>query len=115
MNALAHRNLFVPALVTLVFLAWVTLWFWEGSPYGRFLNHAELGELSLRQGTGRLLLQAGLYVAGWTLMTVAMMLPTTLPLLEIFRGSLFAYLLGFWLFFVLLVARAARGGKAPPV
>lgn len=36
------------------------------------------------------------------------------PLLEIFHGSLFAYLLGFWLFFVLLVARAARGDKAPP-
>lgn len=85
MKALAHRNLFVPALVTLVLLAWVTLWFWGGSPYGRFLNHAELGELSLGQGTGPLLLQAGLYVAGWTLMTVAMMLPTTLPLLEIFR------------------------------
>ncbi len=26
-----------------------------------------------------------LYLIGWTLMTVAMMLPTTLPLLEIFR------------------------------
>jgi predicted metal-binding membrane protein len=30
-------------------------------------------------------LAAGFYVAGWTLMTVAMMLPTTLPLLKIFR------------------------------
>ena len=85
MKALAHRSLFVPALVALVLLAWVILWFWESSPYGRLLNHAELGELRLEQGTGRLLLQAGLYVAGWTLMTVAMMLPTTLPLLEIFR------------------------------
>jgi len=36
------------------------------------------------------------------------------PLLEIFHESLFAYLLAFWLLFVLLVARAARGGKEPP-
>jgi predicted metal-binding membrane protein len=32
-----------------------------------------------------LLLPIGLYLVGWILMTIAMMLPTTLPLLEIFR------------------------------
>ena len=36
------------------------------------------------------------------------------PLLAIFHDNPFGYLLSFWLFFVFLVARAARGGKAPP-
>lgn len=35
------------------------------------------------------------------------------PLLGIFHDRPFVYLLVFWLFFVLLVARAARNGKAP--
>ena len=42
---------------------------------------SKLGEI----GAGSLLLPITLYLIGWTLMTVAMMLPTTLPLLEIFR------------------------------
>jgi hypothetical protein len=36
------------------------------------------------------------------------------PLLGIFQDAPFVYLLVFWLLFVLLVARVARGGKAPP-
>ena len=36
------------------------------------------------------------------------------PLLGMFQDKAFVYLLVFWLFFVFLVARAARGGKAPP-
>ena len=36
------------------------------------------------------------------------------PLLAIFHDTPFMYLLCFWLFFVFLVARVARGGKAPP-
>jgi len=36
------------------------------------------------------------------------------PLLGIFHDGPFVYLLVFWLFFVFLVAWAARGGKAPP-
>lgn len=85
MKPLAHRSLFVPTIVTLVILAWVTLWIWERSPYGRYLHHAELGDLDFAGRADAFFLQAGLYVAGWFLMTVAMMLPTTLPLVEIFR------------------------------
>ena len=69
----------------LIALAWVTLAVWEDSPYGRYLKHDELGVIGLEAGPGSALAQALLYVAGWTLMTAAMMLPTTLPLLEIFR------------------------------
>jgi hypothetical protein len=36
------------------------------------------------------------------------------PLLGIFHERPFQYLLGFWIFFMILVARAARGGKGPP-
>lgn len=85
MKPLARRDLFLPLLIGLISLAWVTLWIWERSPYGRYLNHGALGEIDLAAGPAPVLLQATLYVAGWTLMTVAMMLPTTLPLIDIFR------------------------------
>ncbi len=84
MKAIAHRNAFLPIMGMLVAFAWLTLWLWEASPYGRYLNHGELADIDL-EGAGGVLLTAALYVAGWTLMTVAMMLPTTLPLVVIFR------------------------------
>ncbi len=31
----------------LITLAWITLWVWEQSPYGRYLNHQELADLDL--------------------------------------------------------------------
>ena len=111
MKAIVHRSTFLPVMGLLVALAWLTLWAWEASPYGRYLNHGELADIDL-EGVGGVLTTAVLYVAGWTLMTVAMMLPTTLPLLEIFRrltsrradhGLLMALLitgyLGVWLAF----------------
>jgi len=83
MKAIDHRSMFLPVMGMLIALAWLTLWAWEASPYGRYLNHGELAGIDL-EGIG-IVTTAGLYVAGWTLMTVAMMLPTTLPLLEMFR------------------------------
>ena len=85
MKAVSHRSYFVPVMGMLIALAWLTLWTWEQSPYGRYLNHAELSGISLENGVGGILATAILYVVGWTLMTAAMMLPTTLPLLEMFR------------------------------
>ena len=73
-------NPFLPLMGGLISLTWITLWFWEQSPYGRYLNHQELADLDLGS-----LNQAGLYVGGWCLMVVAMMLPTSLPLVEMFR------------------------------
>ena len=67
----------------LIALAWLTLWLWSESPYGRFLSHEEGGATGLGQGYLALLV---VFVAGWTLMTVAMMLPTSLPLVAIFRS-----------------------------
>jgi len=70
---------------SLVALAWLTLSIWHWSPYGRYLDHKGLGEIGIVGGRDSLLVPVTLYLVGWLLMTVAMMLPTTLPLLEIFR------------------------------
>ncbi len=78
------RRLLLPTLGGLVVIAWLALWLWEQSPYGRYLDHAELATFGLR-GEVSPALQALLYVAGWTLMTIAMMLPTTVPLLQAFQ------------------------------
>ena len=75
----------------LVTLAWFTLWIWERSPYGRYLDHGRWTEIGLAGRlcgilpNGDVVLPALLYVSGWVLMTAAMMLPTTIPLLEIFH------------------------------
>ena len=69
----------------MVTLAWLILWLWDRSPYGRYLNHGHLAEIGGDGGTGSVFLSAALYLVGWTLMTVAMMLPTMLPLLDMFR------------------------------
>ena len=78
---MGERRAFLGLIASLVGSAWCALWIWGRSPYGRYLGHEQLGEI----GAGSLLLPISLYLVGWTLMTVAMMLPTTLPLLEIFR------------------------------
>jgi len=81
---LSGRRLFFWSIGSLIVFAWLVLWLWGESPYGRYLSHEQLGGLDLDDARS-LSLAIALYIAGWTLMTVAMMLPTTLPLLEIFR------------------------------
>jgi predicted metal-binding membrane protein len=63
-------------------LAWLSLWLWSQSPYSRYLDHDHLGAMSASQSPAVM----SIHVAGWTLMVVAMMLPTTLPLIALFRG-----------------------------
>ena len=79
----SRRGAFLWVMGCLIALAWLTLWLWTQSPYGRYLDHGQLGEI-VHGGKDSLVLLVALYVVGWTLMTVAMMLPTTLPLLDIF-------------------------------
>jgi len=75
----------------LVALTWLTLWMWAQSPYGRYLDHGRWTDVGLAASicrvlpNGSVLLPALLYVSGWVLMTAAMMLPTTIPLLDVFR------------------------------
>ncbi|NMG15929.1 DUF2182 domain-containing protein [Aromatoleum bremense] len=85
MEPISRRGAFNAAFAVLIILAWLALWLWERSPYGRYLNHAELGGLVHDAAWSSVLLQSSVYVTGWLLMTTAMMLPTTLPLLDAFR------------------------------
>jgi predicted metal-binding membrane protein len=90
MSALRLPNLLLPIMAALVGTAWIALFLWEQSPYGRYLDHGSWTELGLAAGIcgllphGEVVLPALLYVGGWVLMLVAMMLPTTLPLLQRF-------------------------------
>lgn len=79
------QRLFTALIVALIALTWVVLWVWGQSPYGRFLSHQELGQVQFGLD-GKYLLLALVFVIGWTLMTVAMMLPTSLPLVMLFRS-----------------------------
>src|SRR5919199_6961298 len=79
-RAQRDQMVFRVVVVALIALAWVVLWTWGQSPYSRFLSHEHLGEVSLTDLP--LLL---LFVSGWTLMIFAMMLPTSLPLVDLFR------------------------------
>jgi predicted metal-binding membrane protein len=76
-------KLFLSLVGGLIALAWLTLWLWSETPYGRFLSHEEGGAAGLGEDYLALLL---VFVAGWTLMTVAMMLPTSLPVVAFFRS-----------------------------
>ncbi len=84
-----NRRQFLVLMAMLVTLAWLTLWIWEQSPYGRYLDHGRWTEIGVAGGGSHahapLLVTALLYVGGWLLMTAAMMLPTTIALLEVFR------------------------------
>lgn len=88
-----HGNAFLPLMALLIAGAWFTLWVWDHSPYGRYLDHGAWTQAGIAQSicrslpAGEWLLPVGLYVGGWLLMSAAMMLPTTLPLLEIFRRT----------------------------
>jgi predicted metal-binding membrane protein len=83
----AFRLLFAGLTVA----AWLALWLWSASPYGRLLEHGGwsevglLGALCRSLPEGNVLVPAIVYAAGWVLMIAAMMLPTTLPIVEMFR------------------------------
>jgi predicted metal-binding membrane protein len=78
------RRSLIAMLLGLVVLAWYVLLVWSLSPYARFLGHEALADLHSSPGNDIFLLLV-LFISGWTLMTVAMMLPTSLPLIALFR------------------------------
>ena len=73
------RTVLVAIVATLAATAWLVLWLWDASPYRRYLHH------DAPTGLGTLL-ELVLFVVGWLLMIVAMMLPTVIPLLATFRA-----------------------------
>ena len=72
------RTILLGSLVALCVVAWVSLWAWEGSPLAPYLHHATV--------PGPLPLEAALFSLGWVLMIVAMMLPSSIPLVLTFRA-----------------------------
>ena len=91
MQAASHRRRFLPLMAALTATAWLALWVWGQSPYARYLDHGHWAEVGVAGSHCRALpgggeaLTAFFVVGGWVLMLAAMMLPTTLPLLDIFR------------------------------
>jgi len=91
LRADGQRVLFWPLIGLLVVASWATLWWWSASPYGRLLGHggwgdaAALAALCRAVPAGDVLVPVALHSAAWVLMIAAMMLPTTFPLLALFR------------------------------
>lgn len=89
-SAARHSRVFVPVLAALVALAWVALWAWARSPYGRYLEHGDwmtsgpAAFLCRVVPAGDVVVPIVFYAAAWILMTAAMMLPTTLSLFNAF-------------------------------
>jgi predicted metal-binding membrane protein len=89
-GASRHVRVFLPVLAALIALAWVTLWAWARSPYGRYTEHGDWtasGPVAFLCGVvpaGDVVVPMALYAVAWILMTAAMMLPTTLPLFNAF-------------------------------
>jgi predicted metal-binding membrane protein len=103
------------AVGTLVLLAWAVLIAWGASPFAGLLDHRRLGEGTLS------ISQVVIFVAGWTLMVIAMMLPGSLPLINLFSRMvaarpggfrLLARLIAGYLAVWALVGAAAFGGDA---
>ena len=87
-------------LTALVLLAWYALWLWGSSPYGHVLLH---GTAHMHVAAQSPWLLAAIFVTGWTLMTVAMMLPTTFPMLLLFRRIVGERATAGWLVLVLIL------------
>jgi predicted metal-binding membrane protein len=85
----AHRDraILAGSLVAIAATAWLALWLWEGSPYGHYLHHDGVGAVG-GGGAGALgnslVIGAIAFTVGWTLMIVAMMLPSSVPLVVTF-------------------------------
>jgi predicted metal-binding membrane protein len=76
------RAILTGSLAAIAATAWLALWLWEGSPYGHFLHHDGVGGAV---GTS-LVIGATAFTVGWTLMIVAMMLPSSVPLVVTFSA-----------------------------
>jgi predicted metal-binding membrane protein len=80
MRAPEDRRWYRLSLGAVILAAWGVLALWGASPYAGLLDHGEIGAGSLAPGAALVV-----FVVGWTLMTVAMMLPSSLPLVNLFR------------------------------
>jgi predicted metal-binding membrane protein len=66
-------------LVATALVAWASLWWWGHALHGPSAHHGHGAP------TSDAVIAFGLFIIGWLLMTTAMMLPTTLPLVALFQ------------------------------
>ena len=78
-------SFFMLVMSGLIALSWAALLLWQTSPYGRYLDHGRWTEVGLVATICGGLQPMLVYAGGWLLMLTAMMLPTTLPLLQRFQ------------------------------
>jgi predicted metal-binding membrane protein len=69
-------------LFTLILLAWSSLWFSRHSPQGHLLLHGFTYQQMAAESPMRFAL---IFISAWTLMTISMMMPTSVPLLLLFH------------------------------
>jgi predicted metal-binding membrane protein len=78
---LAERLLFGAVMAALVAGAWAALWLVGASPYAGYLDHrVAVDSIALPYPA-----RVGVFVLGWLVMSIAMMLPSSLPLVTVFR------------------------------
>jgi predicted metal-binding membrane protein len=80
-NRYEGNTIFLILMAAMISLAWLTLWLSGRSDHHGFL-HA-LHDLNAFSGGGAFML---LFISGWTVMVIAMMLPSSLPLVSMFRS-----------------------------
>jgi predicted metal-binding membrane protein len=93
MSSVAARDHVPFAIVfgALIALAWIALAMWTASPWGRYLGDESWMQLGWPGAIcrvvpgGNVLLPMAMHTLGWVLMSIAMMLPTTAPLLAAWR------------------------------
>ena len=72
----------LPALIVAMSAsAWLLMWRLGDSPWGHWLH----GHVGAGSDAAAAVTLGTIFVAGWIIMTTAMMLPTTLPLVEMFQ------------------------------
>jgi predicted metal-binding membrane protein len=77
-----ERWLYAGAMAALIGGAWLSLGLLGASAYSEYLSH----DLAVAGGSAAAAAgRVALFVAGWTLMSIAMMLPSSLPLVTVFH------------------------------
>ena len=76
----------VPALLALILAAWAALWLLDGVHHAHsFSSHSTLDAGAHSHAHIGPVTRAWAFVGGWLLMTIAMMLPSVLPLVVLFQ------------------------------
>jgi len=97
-------SILVGLLAFMVLAAWYALWLGGKSAYGHVLLH---GSGHLGTASQSIALFVVIFVVSWTLMTVAMMLPTSVPLILLFYRMVRDRKSAAWLVTVLLCGYVA--------